>query len=127
MTTRAPSPTTSPVHSAAGTALPTTESTTLSAGDTVVFQNNGNTLVRIAATTAGTGTVEALNSANNEAITIASGSNLFGPYDPGVFGETVTITTATAVGTVGLYIMGTRYPNGLRNPFETTADARDAT
>lgn len=114
------------LHTPAGVTPAASEATALAAGNSIVFQNNGNTIVRIQAGVAGTGTVTALNSANNQAITISTPETLVGPLDPAVFGSTVTITTATATGTVGLYEVPPRYANGLRNPFETNAAAVDA-
>jgi hypothetical protein len=108
-----------PTHTVAGVVLPASEATALAAGDTIIFQNNGNTVLRIAVTLAGTGTILGLVSANNQAITISTPEMLIGPLDPAVFGSTVTITTATATGSVALYNMPTRYRNALLNPFET--------
>jgi len=125
MANKTPPAASTPLHTQAGKNLGS-ETTTIAAGDTVIFQNNGDTAVHINATTPGTGTVTALVPANNQAITIASGNNLFGPFDQGIFGNTVTITTATAVGSVALYHIPTRLPNGLRNPFETNANAADS-
>jgi CubicO group peptidase (beta-lactamase class C family) len=113
-----------PLHTQTGKTL-AAEATSLAAGDSIIFQNNGDTTVHIFGTLAGTGTVTALIPANNLAITIATGSNLFGPFDQAIFGKTVTITTATATGSVALYHIPTRLPNGLRNPFETNAAAAD--
>src|SRR5262245_43723331 len=120
-----PPPASSALHSTAGRTLGV-EATALAAGNTIVFQNNGDTALHINGTTAGTGTVVALIPANNVSITIALGNNVYGPFDPAVFGSTVTVTTATAVGSAALYHMPTRTPNGLRNPFETNANAVDA-
>lgn len=114
------------LHTPAGVTPPASETTTVAAGDTIQCQNNGNTIVRVVCTTAGTGTVVALNSANNQAVTLASGENLLGPYDPAVFGNTLTINTTTAIGSVALYLMPTRYANGWRNPFEASAIAADS-
>jgi hypothetical protein len=113
------------LHTPAGRALGV-EATTLAAGDTIIMQNNGDTAAHVNITTPGTATAVALNSANNQAITLATGNNLLGPYDPGIFGSTVTITTATAVGTVALYHIPPRFSNGLRNPFEANPNAIDA-
>lgn len=113
------------LHSAAGKTL-AAEATALAAGDTIVVQNNGDTAIHIFGTLAGTGTVHALNAANNVAITIGTGPNLFGPYDPAVFGSSFTITTATATGSVALYHIPARARNALSNPFETNPAALDA-
>jgi hypothetical protein len=125
MTNVTPAAASAALHSAAGRTLGV-ETASVAAGNSVVFQNNGDTIVHFNATTAGTGTVVALNSANNQSITIGSGNNLFGPYDQAVFGATVTINTSTAVGSVALYHSVQRYANGLHNPFETNANAADA-
>lgn len=126
MTNITPPARTNALHTAAGITPAAAEATALAAGNTIVFQNNGNTICRIQAGVAGTGTVVALNAANNQAVTIATPETLVGPLDPAVFGQTVTITTATATGTVALYQVPPRYANGLRNPFETNAAAVDA-
>ena len=125
MTNITPPAASAALHSAAGRTLGT-EATALAAGNSIVFQNTGDIAVHINATTAGTGIVQGLVSANNQSITIGSGNNLFGPYDQSLYGSTVTITTATAVGSVALYHMPSRLPNGLHNPFETNANAADA-
>lgn len=125
MPNKTPPAASAPLHSTTGKNLGT-EATTIAAGDTIIFQNNGDTAVHINATTPGTGTVLGLNAANNIAITIASGNNLFGPYDQSLYGQTVTITTATAVGSVALYHVPQRLANGLHNPFETNPNALDA-
>lgn len=114
------------LHSQAGTLLAASEATALAAGDSVVFQNTGNVILRIVVTTAGTGTIVALNAANNQALTLALGDNLIGPLDQAIFGNTVTVNTATAVGSVATYQVGARFPNGQRNPFETNPTAPDA-
>lgn len=106
--------------------LPASEATALAAGDTITYQNNGNTVLRIAVTLAGTGTVQGLNAANNQAITISTPEMLLGPYDPAIYGSTVTITTATATGSVALYNMPPRFSNALCNPFETDVTKPDS-
>lgn len=106
--------------------LPASEATALAAGDTIVFQNNGNTLLRIAVTLAGTGTVQGLKAADNQAITISTPETFLGPYDPAIYGSTVTITTATATGSIALYTQAPRIPNGLANPFETDPTKPDS-
>lgn len=126
MTNVSPSSRSNVLHSTAGVTPPTTEPTAFAAGNSIVYQNNGNTVLRIVCTTAGTGTVVALVSANNQAVTLPIGETLLGPYDQGVYGQSVTITTATAIGTVGTYILPGRFANGLRNPFETSTTAIDA-
>lgn len=113
------------LHTAAGRAL-AAEATAVAAGDTIIYQNNGDTVVHVNVTTPGTGVVTAINPANNQAVTLTAGNNLLGPYDPAIFGSTVTITTATAIGSVGLYHMPTRFANALHNPFETNPNALDA-
>jgi len=113
------------LHGPAGKNL-VAESTTLAAGDTIIVQNNGDTVIHVFGTLGGTGTVHALNAANNLAITINTGPNLFGPYDPSVFGSSFTITTATATGSVALYHIPARKPNPLCNPFETNSAAPDS-
>ena len=115
-----------PLHGKTGVVLPASEATALAAGDTIVYQNNGNTILRIAVTLAGTGTVQGLNAANNQAITISTPEVLLGPYDPAVYGSTVTITTATATGSIALYNQAPRIPNGLANPFETDPTKPDS-
>jgi hypothetical protein len=126
MANKTPSAASTPLHSTTGKLLGT-ESTTLAAGDTILVQNSGDTVVHINATTAGTGTVKGLiTPGNDQAITIGLGNNLFGPYDQAIFGQTLTITTATAVGSVGLYHSVPRLTNGLHNPFETSSSAPDA-
>ena len=77
-------------------------------------------------TLAGTGTIQGLNAADNQALTLSTPEMLVGPLDPGVYGSTVSITTATATGSVALYNMPTRYANALLNPFETNAAAPDS-
>lgn len=126
MTTRTPPPTTSTLHSATGVLLPTSEATALAAGDTVVFQNTGNNVLRFAITTAGTGSIQGINGHANQPITLSAGSVQVGPLDQSLYGYMVTITTATAVGSVGLYALSPRPLNGLRNPFESNATAPDA-
>jgi hypothetical protein len=106
--------------------LPASEATAVVAGDTIVYQNNGNDVLRFAVTLAGTATVVALNAANNQALTISTPEMLLGPYDPAIFGQTVTITTATCTGSVALYKMPARTSNGLANPFETVVTAADS-
>jgi len=113
------------LHTPAGRNLGV-EATALAAGDTIIMQNNGDTAAHVNITTPGTGTVVALNAANNQALTLSAGNNLLGPYDPAIFGSTVTITTATAIGTVALYHVPTRFANGLHNPFEANPNALDA-
>lgn len=125
MANKTPPAASAPLHSAAGRNLGV-EATSVAAGDTIIVQNNGDTAIHVNATTPGTGTVVALVSANNQAITIASGNNLFGPYDPAIFGSTITITTASAIGSVALYHSAPRVANGLHNPFEANANAIDA-
>jgi hypothetical protein len=125
MTNITPPAASAALHSAAGRALGV-EATSLAATNTIVFQNNGDTALHINATTAGTGTVLGLLAANNQAITIASGNNVYGPFDQAIFGQTVSVTTATAVGSVALYHIPPRVANGLHNPFETNANAADA-
>jgi hypothetical protein len=99
----------------------------LAAGDSISYQNNGDCVLKLQVTTSCTGTVQALSAPNNVALTLTSGQTLLlGPYDPAVFGQMVSITTATAVGTAALYWLTPRYPNGLRNPFETNPAAVDA-
>lgn len=127
MANKTPPVRTNSLHNPNGGLLSASEATAVAAGDTIVVQNNGNQIIRFVVTTAGTGTVVALNSANNIALTFSVGENLLGPYDPSLFGSTLTITTAAAVGSVGLYAVGSRYPNALRNPFETNPTAVDAT
>ena len=127
MANKTPPPRTNNLHSKAGVTLAASEATAIAAGDTIIHQNNGNTVVRVVATTGGTGTVKGLiTPANDQAVTLAVGDNLLGPFDPAIFGSTVTITTATAVGSVALYQMAPRIPNGLSNPFETNAAAPDS-
>jgi hypothetical protein len=106
-------------HSKTGVVLPASEATAIAAGDTIIFQNNGNTILRLAVTLAGTGTILGLVSANNQALTLSTPEMLIGPLDPGVYGSTVTITTATATGSCALYNMPPRFSNGYCNPFET--------
>lgn len=113
------------LHTVAGVTLGT-ETTTFTAGATLQFQNNGNTVVHIQATTAGAGTVNAIASANNQSITIASGANLYGPFPQSVFGTNPTITTVTAVGSVACYQQVPMGSNGLHSPFETSSSAADA-
>lgn len=125
MATKTPPPRSTTLHSAAGTLLAASEATSLAAGDTIQYQNTGNVLLRVVVTTAGTGTVQGLNAANNIPLTLAVGNNLLGPYDPTLYGSTVNITTATAIGSVATYIIGTRFLNGQRNPFETDATKPD--
>jgi hypothetical protein len=126
MTTITPPARNTTLHTAAGSLLVTTEATTLTAGETIVFQNTGNVVLHLHITTAGTGTVDALVGANNQAVTLSVGDMLLGPYDPAIFGETITMTTATAVGTVATYLISGRFLNGLRNPFETNTAAADS-
>lgn len=124
MTNIKPPAASTPAHTQAGVNL-TTETTTFTAGQTLQFQNNGNTVVHIQATIAGTGTVNALVSANNQSITIASGANLYGPFPQATFGTSPTITTATATGSVACYQQVPMGVNGTHNPFEATATATD--
>lgn len=126
MANKTPPARTNNLHGASGVVLPASEATTIAAGDTIVFQNNGDTLLRFVVTLAGTGTIQALNAANNVALTISTPEMNIGPLDPAVFGSTVTITTATATGSVALYKMAPRNRNGLANPFETNGAAVDA-
>lgn len=109
-----------------GVVQPASEATALAAGDSIVYQNNGNTVVRVVVTVAGTGTVQALNAANNQPITLSVPGVLLGPYDPAIFGSAVTITTATATGSVALYNQSARYRNALCNPFETDVTKPDS-
>jgi hypothetical protein len=109
----------------AGRALGT-ESTAFTAGQSLTFQNAGDTALHVNATTAGTGVVQGLLPANNQSITIALGNNLFGPFDQSLYGQTVTVTTATAVGSAALYHMPARLPNGLHSPFQLNPNAVDA-
>lgn len=110
-----------------------TETTTFAAGNTIAFVNTGNVIVHLHITTSGTGTVNALSSGNNVSLTLtATGDCLLGPFPQGVFGSgTVTITTATAVGSGALYVLPTPSngyafsANALHNPFETSATAAD--
>lgn len=106
--------------------LATSEATAVAAGDTILYPNRGNDILRVVVTTAGTGTINALIPANNQAITLAIGDNLIGPLDPAIFGENVTITTATAIGSCALYVVANRFANGLHNPFETNPLNPDA-
>ena len=107
--------------------IPASEATSLAAGDTIIYQNNGNTILRIAVTLAGTGTIKGLiTPANDQAITISTPEMFIGPLDPAVFGSTVTITTATATGSLALYNTAARVPNALANPFETDATKPDS-
>lgn len=99
---------------------------TLAAGDSISYQNNGDCVLKLKITTAGTGTIVALNAANNQALTLAIGTLLLPPLDPSIFGSTVSITTATAVGTGALYRVAPRFPNALHNGFETVITAVDA-
>lgn len=126
MANKTPPARTTQLSALAGTVLPASEATAIAAGDTIIFQNNGNTILRIAVTLAGTGTITALNAANNQALTLSTPEMLIGPLDPGVFGSTVTITTATATGSCALYVLPTRYANGYCNPFETNAANPDS-
>lgn len=126
MANKTPPARTTTLHNPAGSLLASSEATALAAGDTVLIQNNGNTVAHFKITTAGTGTVVAINSANNQAITLALGDVLAGPWDPAVFGSTVTITTAAAIGSVGLYTTTQRFRNAAANPFELNATAPDA-
>ena len=126
MTNVTPPPRTSVLHSPSGVTPPASEANAFAAGNSIVYQNNGNFVLRIVCTTAGTGTVVALNAANNQALTLPIGETLVGPLDPGVFGSVVTITTATAIGSTALYALPGRFLNGLRNPFETVATAADS-
>lgn len=126
MALKIPPPRPTPLHTASGNLLATAEATALAAGDTIQYQNTGNVILRIVVTTAGTGTINALNAANNQAVTLSIGDVLIGPLDPAIFGYNVSITTATAVGTVATYLMPTRFANGARNPFETSVIAPDA-
>lgn len=126
MGNKTPPPRTQPLHATSGVVLPASEATAIAAGDTIIFQNDGGTTLRFVVTLAGTGTVQALNAANNVALTISTPEMTLGPYDPAIFGSTVTITTATATGSVALYKMVKRIPNGLCNPFETNASAPDS-
>ena len=114
-------------HTKTGTVLPTSEATSIVAGDTIVYQNNGNTVLRFAVTLAGTATVKGLiTPANDQALTISTPEMLLGPYDPAVYGTTVTITTATCTGSVALYNMPPRIANALANPFETDVTKPDS-
>lgn len=116
-----------PLHAPAGVVLPASEATALAAGDTIIFQNNGNTILRVAVTLAGTATIKGLiTPANDQAVTLSTPGVLIGPLDPGVFGSTVTITTATATGSVALYNMPPRYRNALCNAFETDVTKPDS-
>ena len=127
MANKTPPPRTTQTHTKTGTVLPASEATALAAGDTIIFQNNGNTVLRIAVTLAGTGTIKGLiTPGNDQAITIATPEMLIGPLDPAVFGTTVTITTATATGTLALYNMPPRIANALCNPFETDPTKPDS-
>lgn len=126
MTNVNPPARTNVLHSQAGVTPPTTEPTAFAAGNSIVYQNNGNFVLRIVCTTAGTGTIVALNSANNQALTLPVGETLVGPLDQAIFGQTVTINTVTAIGSTGLYALPGRFLNGLRNPFETVATAVDS-
>lgn len=126
MANKTPPARTQPLHAQPGVVLPSSEATAIAAGDTIVYQNNGDTILRFVVTLAGTGTIVALNSANNVALTISTPEMNIGPLDPAVFGSTVTITTATATGSVALYKMVPRNRNGLANPFETNGAAPDA-
>lgn len=126
MTNVNPSPRTNALHTAAGVTPPSSEPTAFTAGQGIVYQNNGNAILRIVCTTAGTGTIVALSSGNNQSLTLPVGETLIGPLDPSIFGSTVTITTATAVGSSGLYTITNRFLNGLRNPFENSPTAADA-
>lgn len=106
--------------------LAAAEATAIAAGDTITFQNSGNVILRFVVTTPGTGTIVALNPANNVALTLAAGDNLIGPLDPVVFGTTVTITTASAVGSCAVYVTASRFVNAVHNPFAVSAIAVDA-
>lgn len=115
------------LNASAGTVIDGVESDfTLAAGDSISYQNNGDCILKLKITTAGTGTIVALNSANNQALTLAIGTLLLPPLDPAIFGSTVSITTATAVGTGALYRVAQRLPNALHNPFELVISAVDA-
>ena len=127
MANKTPPAAANPLHSLTGVLLPAAEATALAAGDTIIYQNNGNTVLRVVATTPGTGTIKGLiTPGNDQAVTFASGTTLIGPLDPAIYGSTVTITTATAIGSVGCYLMVKRIANGLFNPFETNAAAPDS-
>lgn len=126
MANKTPPARTNNLHTPAGVTPPASEATALAAGDTIIVQNNGNTIIRVAVTLAGTATVQALNPANNQAVTLSTPETLIGPLDPAVFGSTVSITTATATGSVGLYALPARKPNPLCNPFETDGTKQDS-
>jgi hypothetical protein len=114
-------------HTKAGTVLPASEATAIAAADTIIFQNNGNTILRFVLTLAGTATVKGtITPANDLAVTLTAPEMLLGPFDPGIFGTTVTITTATATGSVALYNMPPRYGNALCNPFQTDSTKPDS-
>ena len=123
-----------PLSTSASTANLGAETTTYAAGITlVVTRNNGNTLLHLHTTTSGTGTINALLPANNVSLTLtATGDLICGPFPTAIFGNTFTITTATAVGSVAAYALPAApgvavgsSPNGQHNPFESNVYAAD--
>jgi streptogramin lyase len=106
---------------------------TLSAGDSFTLANNGSTVLALYITTSGTGTIDAIASANDVAMTFtATATYVIGPLDPTVFGTSVTISTTTAAGkyetfAVNECVAGGQPPpfGALHNPFEATATNPD--
>lgn len=101
------------------------EATAFAAGDSLTVQNTGDVMVHIHVTTAGTGIVVALDSSNNVGLTLAVGDLILPPLDPAVFGTSVTITTATAIGSAAAFLVPEKFVNPDHNPFETDVTALD--
>lgn len=107
-------------------AVTASSGTSFAAGDSFTFANNGHTLLVLHVTTSGTGTIEALDSGDDVDMTLtATADYVIGPLDPSVFGSSVTVTTATAVGDYATFDRTASFHNALHNPFESTDTAPD--
>lgn len=88
------------------------------AGDTLTSLNNGDVIIVLHVTTAGTATLEGAAPAENIALTLPVGTTLLGPFDQAAYGMQVNVTVGTAAGSAILKFVTPRFPNGRRNPFQ---------